>query len=322
MHLYLFRTEEGSKMADWLAILGKKGVCFVCLFVLFCSVGIPLICSAFEYVQYNELAFPKNTLTNTVDTAKVYTSGRYHVGPSVDMVRFIRTYQKVDFSGPTALQVFNSEGLSVSLDASFYFKIQEKNLKLMYSAYGTNIISKALAIAESTLKNSAVQFTIEQYLKNRPMITDVFNKNMTKAMSEIFLDVEHHKFQLRKIAFPDQIRNKYLDAAVVLQREKQYQFEQQAKLIRDNTLKLTKATNANTTVIQREADARSTRIIEVAKANAEEIVSTARGKGIAIAISNLTITAAADKKMFIKLMAMLDNPSTKIIDSNINILMS
>jgi len=309
-------------MSDLVSKLGQKGVCFLCCFVLFCSVGIPLICTSFEYVQYNELAFQKNTLSNKVDTSRVFKNGRYHVGPSVDMVRFKRTYQKVEFAGEKALQVFNAEGLSVVLDLSFYFKIQETNLQKMFRAYGTNIISKALAIAESTLKNNAVSFTIEQYLKNRAIITETFNRNLTKAMGTIYLDVQDHKLQLRQITFPAQIRNKYLDAAVVLQREKQFQFEQEAKLIRDNTIKLTKATKANTTVITREAEAKSARIVAVAKANADELVSTARGKGIAIALSNLTVTDPADRKMFIKLMAVLDNPSTKIVDSNINILMS
>jgi len=302
--------------------LGPKRVCAIALFVLFCAIGIPLISTAFEYVHYNELAFKKNTLTNTVDTTKVYTSGRYHVGPSVDMVRFQRTYQKVDFSGDNALQVFNSEGLSVELDASFYFKIQKESLKQMFSSYGTNILSKALAISESALKNSAIGFTIEQFLKNRAVITQTFNQNITDAMNSIFLKVDDHKFQLRKITFPDQIRYKYLDAAIVLQREKQYQFEQQAKLIRDTTIKMVNSTNANTTVVTREAEAKSSRIVAVAKANADELVSTARGKGIAIALSNLTVTDPADRKMFIKLMAMLDNPSTKLVDSNINILLS
>jgi len=294
----------------------------LCCFVVFCAVGIPLIVTSFEYVQYNELAFPKNTLSNKVDQAKVFTNGRYYVGPNVDMVRFLRTYQKVEYAGDSALSVFNSEGLSVELDCSFYFKIQELYLSDMFSAYGTNIISKALAIAESTLKNNAVTFTIEQYLKNRATITKTFNANLTKAMNSIFLDVEEHKFQLRQITFPEQIRDKYLDAAVVLQREKQYQFEQEAKLIRDNTDMMTRSTQANTTVITREAEARSARIVAVAKAHADQLVSTARGKGIAIALSNLTITDPADRKMFIKLMAILDNPSTKIVDSNINILMS
>jgi len=327
MNLYIFKTDGEQDitipMADLIkAIGGRKGLCFLCVLVLFSAVGIPLICTAFEYVHYNELAFAKNNLSNKVDTTKVYKNGRYHVGPSVDMVRFQRTYQKIDFSGRTALEVFNAEGLSLRLDASFYFKIQEKNLAKMFSAYGQKIISKAQAIAEATLKNSAVTFTIEQYLKNRPMISAQFNRNMTKAMATVYLDVEEHKFQLRHISFPDQIRDKYLDAAVVLQREKQYQFEQEAKLIRDNTLQLTKATNANTTVIKRQANATSERIIAVAKANADQLVSTARGKGIAIALSNLTVTDPTDRKMFIKLMAILDNPSTKIIDSNINILMS
>jgi len=309
-------------MVDMVELLGPKRVCGITLFVLFCAIGIPLICTSFEYVHYNELAFKKNTLTNQVDTSKVYGNGRYYVGPSVNMVRFVSTYQKIDFSGSDALQVFNSEGLSVELDASFFFKIQKESLTQMFSAYGTNIISKAVAIGESTLKNSAVGFTIEQFLKNRSVITQTFNHNISDAMNSIFLKVESHKLQLRKVTFPDQIRFKYLDAAIVLQREKQYQFEQTAKLIRDTTVKLVNSTNANTTVITRQAQAQSARIVAVAKANAEELVSTARGKGIAIALSNLTITDPTDRKLFIKLMAILDNPSTKIVDSNINILLN
>jgi len=309
-------------MQGRIEILGPKVVCALALFVLFCAVGIPLICTSFEYVHYDEVAFKKNTLSNKVDTKKVYRNGRYHVGPSADMVRFKRTFQKVDFSGNKALQVFNSEGLNVELDTSFYWRIQENNLERMFSAYGLNIRSKALAIAESTLKNSAIEFTIEQFLKDRAIITQTFNKNITIAMGSIYLDVQEDMFQLRTISFPSQIRKKYLDAAIVLQKEKQFQFEQQAKLIRDTTEKMVKATNANTTVITREAQAQSTRIVAVANANSEELVSTARGKGIAIALSNLTVTDPADRKTFIKLMAILDNPSTKIVDSNINILMN
>ena len=57
-------------------------------------VGIILLCVSFQYVDYNQYALKRNTLTNKVYTDKIYENGRYIFGPSVDMIYFERDYQK------------------------------------------------------------------------------------------------------------------------------------------------------------------------------------------------------------------------------------
>tara|TARA_B110000285_G_C15124723_1_gene619436 strand:+ start:1921 stop:2886 length:966 start_codon:yes stop_codon:yes gene_type:complete len=303
-------------------------------------VGIILLCVSFQYVDYNQYALKRNTLTNKVYTDKIYENGRYIFGPSVDMIYFERDYQKVDFSGSTALSVSNDDGTGFHITVTFFYKIQKKNIENLYNKFGTNYRSKILSLSQSTLKNTAILYSIDEYLTERVKITKAIKTNVTKTLNNIWIDVD--ELQLHEVLFPEVVKNKYLDAAVQLQVNAKMEYEQDAGLIRQETSRLVEIIDANKTLILAKAEANynvitelsmvnSTQLIETAKteetklkeiamAQQSKLIAEARGLYMAQLISNLSMTNTTTRKTFIKFMALLDNEEVKIVNTDSSII--
>ena len=316
--------------------------------IISCCVGIPLfigmiliICS-FQYVEYNQYAFKKNTLSNTVDIDTIYENGRYMFGPSVNMIYFERNYHKVEFSGDSALSVANDDGTSFYIAVTFFYRVQKGNLSHLYNQFGTEYDSKVFSLSQSTLKNTAIIFSIDDYLGQRETITSSMKKNITETLNNIWIDVD--ELQLHEVLFPDVVKNKYLDAAVQIQTNAKLEYEQDANLIRQETSRLVEVINANKTIVEAEAEANYNKVTELANVDATQLIETAnaeafklteiaeaeasrlksqaRGVYMSDVIANLTITNSTTRHTFIKLMAILDNEGTKIIDTDSSVIIS
>ena len=316
--------------------------------VISCCVGIPLligmiliICS-FQYVEYYQYAFKRNTLSNTVDTDTIYENGRYMFGPSVNMIYFERNYHKVEFSGDSALSVANDDGTAFYIAVTFFYRVQKENLTHLYNKFGTEYDSKVFSLSQSTLKNTAIIFSIDDYLGERETIALAMKRNITETLNNIWIDVD--ELQLHEVLFPDVVKNKYLDAAVQIQTNAKLEYEQDATLIRQETARLVEVVNANKTIVQAEAEADYNKVTELASVNATQLTETAnaqalllteiaeaeasrlksqaRGVYMSDVITNLTITNSTTRHTFIKLMAILDNENTKIIDTDSSIIIS
>jgi regulator of protease activity HflC (stomatin/prohibitin superfamily) len=321
--------------------MSKIIVCAGCGFVSL-IVGIILICVSFQYVEYNQYGLKRNTLTNTVFTNKIYENGRYMMGPSVNMIYFEKDYQKVDFSGSNALSVSNDDGTGFHITVTFFYRIQKENIEKLYNKFGTNYKSKILSLSQSTLKNTAILYNIDDYLTKRSTITKSIKTNVTATLNNIWIDVD--ELQLHEVLFPEVVNNKYLDAAVQLQVNAKMEYEQDADLIRQETSRLVEVINANETLVLAEAEANyniitqlagvnATQLIETAKteelklkqiamAQQSKLIAEARGLYMAQLISNLTMTNSTTRKTFIKLMALLDNTGVKIINTDSSIIIN
>lgn len=298
-------------------------MCCTCCCGIFWLLIVILIPISFEYVNYNELAFSQNSISNKVDLTEVYEPGRYYVGPSVSMIRFPRQYQTESFAGSSALAVFNSEGQEINVEIHFQYRIRPEQLVNLMETYGTNYVTKVRTIAEATLKNSAIVYSIHEYVRNRTAITEAFNQNITIAMDGIFLDVEPYKLQLGEIQIPSSQVDKFMEDAVIKQNAQQSDFEQQATVVRETTAKEVAEIDANATYVTREAAARADRIIAEANAEAERILAVAYGDGWVEAMQGLGITDEEDQGEFLRLMGILDNPtSPQLIDTSVNTLLT
>lgn len=284
---------------------------------------IIMIAVSFEYVHYNEMAFGKNSITNKVDTSDVYPTGRHMVGPTISMVRFPRQYQNEAFTGSDALSIFNEEGMDISVEVSFQYRIKEDQLMSLMTTYGTNYETKLRSVAESTLKNTATFYTINDYLNERNMIAEVFNKNVTSALSDLYIYLESSKLQVGRIILPNTQMNKFMDDAIQRQVNQKNTFQQQAKKIRDQTDREVATIQANATFIENEAAARADRIVQVAQAEADRILANAYGNGWIDAMTGLGIEEQADQAEFLRLVGILDNPSSpQLIDSNLEVIIN
>ena len=319
----------------------NKYACYGCLLFSSLITGIILLCVSFQYVEYNQYGLKKNTLTNKVFTEKIYENGRYIMGPSVTMVYFEKNYQRVQFVGSNALSVSNDDGTGFHITVTYFYKIQKNNLENLYNKFGTNYHSKIVSLSQSTLKNTAIIFSIDDYLTKREIITAAMKRNVSETLENIWIDVD--KLQLHEVLFPEVVKNKYLDAAVQLQINAKMKYEQDADLIRQETSRLVELVNADKLIVMAEAEANYNKVTEFAKVNATELVETAdaeslklkeianaqKGKLIAEArgvymaqlINNLTMTNSTTRKTFIKLMAILDN-DVKIINTDSSIIIN
>lgn len=286
-------------------------------------VGMILLIVSFTYVEYNEYAFKRIKSSNKVNTNRVYKNGRYLWGPDADTITFNRDYQRIDYED---LSVSDAEGKGFYMDASFFYKVKRKNLKELYSKFGTSFHSTIKSKAQSTIKNTAPIYTIEEYLNNRTDITEVMNKNVTDELNTIWIELGDYKFFIKQITLEDTTVETFLEIAITTQTNEQSEYEQEATAIRAETTRQVEEWNTNATVLTAETTAEAERIVAVAEAQADLITSTARGKGIAEIIGNFSMTDDSSvyktRSTFIKLMAILDNEDVKLVDTDNNIIIS
>lgn len=292
--------------------MGSEGVyCGIgCGGIVFLTCMIMLITS-FSYVEYDEYCFKKSTTTNKVDQSEVYANGRYLWGFNQKKVSFPRLFQQQELN----LSVANEEGVMVNVLVSFWYRLPKENLAAIYSRYGTAYETQLLSFARSAVRNTAVDFSVNEFLTNRSIVRDQIAVEVSRAIAELEgIDCPAYTVQLNEIEFTAALIQSHLNAAITLEENLLKEFEQEATEIRATTDKLVEEYSANTTIITRTAEASKTAQIETAQAQYDEIIGSARGNGMASAMSALGIEDAADKARFLKLMAVLDNADARIVD--------
>merc|ERR1712013_902776 len=184
----------------------------------------------------------------------------------------------------------------------------------IYTHYGTAYETQLISFARSAVRNTAVDFSVNQFLTNRSIIRDQMAQNVSLSLSELFVDCPAYTVQLNEIEFQDTVLQKQLQAAITLEENLLKGFVQEATEIRAETDKLVEEYDSNTTVILRTAEASKLAQIETAQAQYDEIVDSARGNGMAAAMTALGIEAEEDKSRFLSLMAILDNSEARTVD--------
>eukprot|EP01084_Bolivina_argentea_P045126 83060_1 len=297
-----------------------KGFCFwtsmVCGVVVFIVLVILLITS-FVYVEYDEYAFKKSTVTNRVDQSQAYGAGRYVWGFEHTKIVFPALYQLVELN----LSVSNEDGVSLGLEISFWYKFRQNELSKTYQKYGLNYATQISSIARGVVRNTAGVFDVNQFISQRSEITAVMAKNLSNALSQqVFIDVPEYAVQMNSVKFSESILSKHLLSAIRLEENEKKEYEQKAQLTRQETEKLVQQYNANTTIITRTAEAGKLAKIESARAKYEEIIGKARGVGIGTAIRGLGMDKYNEtvSDTFVQLMSILDNNQTQIVNLDSN----
>lgn len=280
-----------------------------CSFVIFLTLMIMLITS-FVYVEYDEFAFKKSTTTNKIDQSEVYQNGRYLWGFDHTKVPFPKLFQRQELS----LSVANEEGVAVVIAVSFWYRLPKEHLSDIYSAYGLEYSTQMTSIARAAVRNSAVAFSVDEFLTNRSEVRELIAENLPTALAEMNIDCLGYTVQINEITFSAELLETHLESAITLENNLKKGYEQEAQEIRAETEKLVEEYSANTTVITRTAQANKTASIETAQAKYDEIITQARGHGMADTMGALGIEASAEKARFLKLMAVLDNDASRIIE--------
>lgn len=302
---------------DWMkgkVFLGIGG-CLLITGVILMIILLPL---SFAYIEYNEIAFKKNTISNRVDTSEVYANGRHMWGPAYDKIAFTSTYQLESFSG-TELSVFSSNGLDFPIEVDVYYKLEPENLALIFDDVGTAYEERLRALIESSLKNTATKFEVDDYVTNRTNITQAMYDGLNVDLAELFISIEPYKFLLKKVAFPDDVDQVFLNTAVQELENEKALLEQDVALTIRETNRLIEEIDGNITVVTVTAEAEAEAIVNIAQAEAGKIIQEATGVGINYMFTVLNITQAEERQKLFELFAILDNKNgVQILSGNIN----
>ncbi|HEC40916.1 hypothetical protein LCGC14_1072420 [marine sediment metagenome] len=237
------------------------GLIFIAILVI---TGVTLTGFSFKQVNYNQYALKQNVFTKQIDPV-VYEEGLHMIGFWNDFLLFPSTYITIEFTPhPSAedipISVQTKNGLLVNVDLSFQFRIRKADLLTLYSSYGNTYKSYIQAVARSALREVVGTYNAETLYANRTTVNSAMSTALYNSINSI---VEVGEFQLRSIQFPQSFEEAVEQYEVWRIEVEIAQLEQEAELVRQETLTLVEREIANRTVIQYQGLADALEIMRV-----------------------------------------------------------
>ena len=215
--------------SEHVACLGILAVIAFLLIVIL----VPL---SYSYVDYYDYGLAQRVTTGSVDTSKVYTKGRYFLGPTWKFLKykadahFVELDQLAVFSAGASSQ---SIGTSFKLDITFTYTLKKNDIGKLHqesaSTYQTVIESRA----KEAIKNEAIFITFNEYFTERIKVEKRLRNAVIKRWNEKpAVHATLDQFLLGRIAIPDEVAQKQLEARIQNERNDKETFLQQVSDIR------------------------------------------------------------------------------------------
>lgn len=255
----------------------EKPKMWLLIVIVLVSIVTPI--SYFEKVNTNKYGLARNVINGQVDTSRVYSSGLHPVGLMVEFIEFPATQQTIEFYTSAENQITGrtQDGLAISLDIAFQYQLTKAGIPKLYSNFGTDYNQVFFKIARDITRDIASLYDAIQFFNNRTLIGSV----MEDMMIEVF-ENEHATmitgFQLLQIDLPESFDNALENVEIARQEIEKARFDQEAALIRAETLILEAEANAHVTILEAEAEAEAFLITIEAQAEAVNITLTAESE--------------------------------------------
>ena len=158
-----------------------------------------LIALSFGVLQSTESGIDYNTITQSLDTSKVWGNGRHFIGLGHEFIVFPTNLVTISFSSE---QCRTSDGLLVTLSIEFQYQlVGGDTLFELYADWGTEYDAGFRNIAKDSIRNVAASFTAFDFFERREAISAA----MQVALHDK-LTTSHHAtvelFQLQNIDLP------------------------------------------------------------------------------------------------------------------------
>lgn len=285
----------------WLGIVGA----IIALIIL-----TSVLATSFKYVEYDEYAFRQYTY-GKVDLDRVYTQGRYQMAPLYKMVKLPSTYQKIDIESP----VFLNNGMEIIIKVIVYYHLVADNLGNIYHQFSMSYDDRIENIAKTTIKDSATShdFSIDNYVVDRELIQEVFTEEVLNELMNSIGVVIPGSIRLLDITFPDSVINSSLISAIEKQNNEVQHLRQTVAVIEADTQQQIANITLEAALLTASANIEAGLITSNSQSEANGIVTSARGEGIESVLTTLNITTPALRDEFIRLVAILDSTTPKIL---------
>ncbi|GAB1598726.1 uncharacterized protein LOC115228206 isoform X2 [Argonauta hians] len=300
--------------------------CLSALIVIGLLLLVILLPLSFSYLDYYELGVVRNKITGSVSLDRVYSSGRYLIGPANQFKKF-----KADahIENIRNIRVFTSDKLEVGLSGSFQYFLRLHELKFLHQKYDIYYKDKVIKEAYEAIKNVLTRFTTRSVFKERKRLETELLVGLRTTLGGVccqkgciqnktdstgclpnckergtckendfgmFVDVRY--FQLGPMDIPDALDESFLNALILSADYEREKYLQTAQLVRKETEQKIKVLENKASEISEAARSDSDLIAKTMNANASFIVENSRITGLKNLYSTLGITNADQKNKF------------------------
>jgi len=276
------------------------GFCLGITGILFIIILIPL---SFSYVDYYDYGLIQRKSTGSVDTDRVYSNGRYMIGPDR---KFIKYQADAHLESFEALGVFSaatsntSIGLAFNVDVDFTFLLLQDEIGQVHQQLASNYRTVILSRAEEAIKNiAAKEVSFTEFFQDRRTVEALFRAAVeARWNSPPKLHCEMDQFHLGRIRIPQSVATKQLEAQVQNEHNRREQSLQQAQLEREKTTVEVNQIDLQTTKVLRTARAQASLVRTKAAAEAQLLEAQANVNGSTMLLEASGIVTQEHKVAF------------------------
>nr|MDO8111321.1 SPFH domain-containing protein [Candidatus Sigynarchaeota archaeon] len=233
----------------------------VLVLVLICG-GTALIVTlaGYENLDVNEYGLKQNWITKEIVGDPVKGGGFHYVGIEYDYVRFPATWQDVQFiphdGDDIPINTQTKDGLAITFDASFQYKLKMESLKQVYSDFALGYNEQIVEVSRGALRNVASEYSATQFLQNRSSVADAMRVEIVNVLTSMDIEIEY--FQLRAITLPEAFMEATEQVEVARLQQQIETYKLQAAIIAGQQTVLQAEIAANVTLIEAYAAANVT----------------------------------------------------------------
>jgi|EP00550_Attheya_septentrionalis_P002462 hypothetical protein len=279
-----------------------KACCGFCLLFTGVLLIIILVPLTFSYVEYYEYGLAQRKTTGSVDTVKVYSSGRYNLGPTYG---FHKYQADAHHESLDELQVFSkslsneSIGLEFRIDVDFTYFLNKDEVGALHRELASSYRNVILSRTKDGIKNEAIFVTFNEYFQDRKAVEQRFKEAVQSRWNQTpSVHAMLDQFHLGRIQIPNTVAKKQLESKIQNERNGREDFLQKAQLEREATAVEVNQINLEANKITRTATANANLIVANAQAEAVQIKSNADIFGTTLLFENAGIELQEEKISF------------------------
>ncbi|XP_005097525.1 uncharacterized protein LOC101853159 [Aplysia californica] len=284
---------------------------------------VTLLPASFVYVEYYEYALSRNRVTGVIDYDTVYDTGCYLLAPQDELIRLPSTAQQVWMN----LDVMTRESLGVELQIMLQYFIKREKMGQLYRQYGMLNKEVIASEIESTVKNTVVDFHLDEFRLERKKVEAAIRDQLETALAgncckpccsgscKVSLmcsapfclppgqctkghHVDMNFFQLGSVRIPDSVMDRYVRRVVLQINAERELFVQQTAVEVKKTEQEVKSLLNRAKEVRQEAEAKRIVIMATAEARADRDIQLAYQKAMKGLFSRLNITNEENKLSF------------------------
>jgi len=231
--------------------------------------------TSFGIVPPTSVGLNFDSTTKNYDSTTIYPPGRYFIWMNHFFELFPVTYQEVDFStesGSTPLSAVTDGGQVVTLDVSFFYRIDETKVPEIYSRTRNNLNGLIVGEATNSLKITASAYDVEDFFSLR---REIAARMLLELNTNLY--TKYHVWvpmlQLRNIVLPTNVQNSRTNLIIASQNTKTAELARQIVLIQEETAVLRESYSQNQTIILNTANSDSFTIEQNAIAEGNRLIA-------------------------------------------------